>query len=102
MKKLVFALMMLVPVAAWGGFYTGNSLMENCVKTESGEAKANVAKYNECVGYLAGIHDVHLTSIKPLSPQARAPQKRSLAPETGAEGRDLHVRWRTHHGQGSD
>jgi hypothetical protein len=75
MKKRVLALMLLMPVAAWGGFYTGNSLMENCDKTESGEAKANVAKYNECGGYLAGVQGVHPTSIKPLSTQARFPSK---------------------------
>jgi hypothetical protein len=38
-------------------FYTGNKMMDRCKDTDMGESRANAAKYNACVGYLAGLWD---------------------------------------------
>ena len=65
MKRLVVVLVLLWPVAgmAGAGFHTGNQLQEWCVGTYMGEPNFSVAKYNQCVAYLAGISD----SAKALS-----------------------------------
>jgi hypothetical protein len=58
-RQWIAALVLLVAAqgAAAAYFYTGATLMERCTNTKPGEANANVASYNECVGYLAGISD---------------------------------------------
>ena len=61
MKRLILTLVMLWPVGALGevsvSYFTGNQLQQRCAGTDTGEPNANVAFYDSCVSYLAGIVD---------------------------------------------
>ena len=55
MRKLILTLVLLWPVGAVANFYSGNELQEDCVSDGNGGPNGSVAKYNSCVGFLAGI-----------------------------------------------
>ena len=61
MKRLILVLVMLWPVGALGvvslSYFTGNQLQERCAGTDKGGPNANVALYDSCVSYLAGVVD---------------------------------------------
>ena len=50
------------PVVVVAQFFSGNTVMELCDGTKSGEPNAKVAAYSSCVMYLAGIADAEETS----------------------------------------
>ena len=57
MRKLILALMLLCPMGAVAGLFSGDKLQTFCADTKSGELKRNLAWYGSCVSYLSGLVD---------------------------------------------
>jgi hypothetical protein len=57
MKRWFLAAVLLWPLGAGAGLYTGNKLQTFCADTKSGEPKRNLSWYSSCASYLAGLVD---------------------------------------------
>jgi len=54
---LALATVLAWPLPAPAGYYDGARMLALCADTRPGEPRADVAKYNTCVGYLSGLWD---------------------------------------------
>ena len=81
-----------LPEAPGVRYFTGNQLQERCAGTDKGEPNANVALYDSCVSYLAGIVDA-ADALSGWGSQDKP--FRSCVPE-GIGKEQLRQRWISH------
>jgi hypothetical protein len=66
MRATILAALLLCSTLVLGGFhvdnfYVGNEMMERCDRTNTGELKTNIPRYNACIAFLGGVIDATAT-----------------------------------------